>query len=273
MPNVAIDYSKIKSQKGLPQQDSHVPVIHTEDVNVWYGNNQALYNVNIDILKNKITAFIGPSGCGKTTLLKCFNRMNDIVRDFRLEGKIMLHGENLYDESQDVIKIRQKVGMVFQQPNPFPMTIYDNIKLPIVENLHNVGRNRTREIVLEKLKAANLYDEVKDRLSKSALRLSGGQQQRLCIARALSIEPEILLFDEPCSALDHISTLKIENLLLELKEKFTIVIVTHNLQQATRIADYVAFFYQGKIEEQGTAQEVFLSPKSKTTANYLHGAF
>lgn len=272
MPNIALDYN-ILSNKQASSAESGEAAINVENVNVWYGNNQALKDVNISIMKNKITAFIGPSGCGKTTLLKCLNRMNDIVKTFRLEGKITLHGEDLYNKDQDVIKIRQKIGMVFQQPNPFPMTIYDNIKLPIVENMNNVGRSRTREIVIEKLKAANLYDEVQTRLNKSAMRLSGGQQQRLCIARALSIEPEILLFDEPCSALDHISTMKIENLLLDLKEKFTIVIVTHNLQQATRIADYVAFFYQGKIEEQGPAQDVFLSPKSELTANYLRGAF
>lgn len=272
MTDVALDYTKIADRFNLPDENGDT-AIRVENVNVWYGNNQALKDINIEIMKNRITAFIGPSGCGKTTLLKCFNRMNDIINSFRLEGKITLHGEDLYDKKQDVMKIRQKIGMVFQQPNPFPMTIFDNIRLPVVENIRNIGSSRTREIVMEKLKASNLYDEVKDRLNRSALRLSGGQQQRLCIARALSIEPEILLFDEPCSALDHISTLKIENLLLELKEKFTIVIVTHNLQQATRIADNVAFFYQGRIEEQGPAQEVFLNPESTLTANYLHGAF
>ncbi len=272
MANVAIDYTRVAKQTGPVRGNGDI-AISAENVNVWYGNNQALRDVNINIMKNSITAFIGPSGCGKTTLLKCFNRMNDIVTDFRLEGKILLHGEDLYDRSRNVIKIRQKIGMVFQQPNPFPMTIFDNLKLPIVENSNGMGKSQARDIIVEKLKAANLYDEVKSRLNQSALRLSGGQQQRLCIARALSIEPEILLFDEPCSALDHISTMKIENLLLELKEKFTIVIVTHNLQQATRIADYVAFFYQGRIEEQGSAQDVFLNPKSKLTSNYLHGAF
>jgi phosphate ABC transporter, ATP-binding protein len=271
MPST-IDYTMLQNQDKLIFENNE-SVIKAENVNVWYGNNKALQNVNIDIQKNSITAFIGPSGCGKTTLLKCFNRMNDIVKDFRLEGKITMHGENLYESNRDVINIRQKIGMVFQQPNPFPMTIYDNIKLPVVENMHGISKNKVNEIIINKLKAANLYDEVDKRLHKSALRLSGGQQQRLCIARALSIEPEILLFDEPCSALDHISTMKIESLLLELKERFTIVIVTHNLQQATRIADYVAFFYQGKIEEQGLAQEVFLNPKSKLTANYLHGEF
>lgn len=271
MANIAIDYSKIarNNNKSEPSDTA----ITVRNVNAWYGATHALKDINIDIARNGITAFIGPSGCGKTTMLKCFNRMNDIIKNFRIEGSILLHGEDLYGPDQDSIKIRRKIGMVFQQPNPFPMTIYDNIKLPIAENLDNTDRSRTREIVIQKLKAANLYDEVKSRMNQSALRLSGGQQQRLCIARALSIEPEILLFDEPCSALDHISTLKIENLLLDLKEKFTIVIVTHNLQQATRIADYVAFFYQGKIEEQGPAQDVFLSPKSELTANYLRGAF
>ncbi len=272
MANVSIDYKNTAPRKGTPVKDSET-VIRVENADAWYGNTQALHQINMSIKKNSITAFIGPSGCGKTTLLKCFNRMNDIVKDFRLEGKIRLHGEDLYDRGRNVINIRQRIGMVFQQPNPFPMTIFDNLKLPIVENIQGIGRSRVREIVIEKLKASNLYDEVKSRLNQSALRLSGGQQQRLCIARALAIEPEILLFDEPCSALDHISTMKIESLLLELKEKFTIVIVTHNLQQATRIADYAAFFYQGRIEEQGPAQDVFLSPQSKLTANYLHGAF
>lgn len=272
MANVNIDYSNI-TNRNLFSSEHNEPAIRVENVNAWYGDNKALENISIDIMKNSITAFIGPSGCGKTTLLKCFNRMNDIVGSFRLEGKITMHGEDLYDKNINVINVRQKVGMVFQQPNPFPMTIFDNIKLPVVENHNHISRNETRKIVIEKLKASNLYDEVKFRLNQSALKLSGGQQQRLCIARALSIEPEILLFDEPCSALDHISTLKIENLLLELRENFTIVIVTHNLQQATRIADYVAFFYQGRIEEQGLSQEVFLNPKSTMTANYLHGAF
>ena len=272
MANVFIDYNNTANHDINPVRDTGT-AISVENVNAFYGNTQALHQVNMNIKKNSITAFIGPSGCGKTTLLKCINRMNDIVKNFRLEGNIRLHGEDLYDRSRDVMSIRQKIGMVFQQPNPFPMTIFDNIRLPIVENIQGIGRSKVREIIIQKLKDASLYDEVKSRLNQSALRLSGGQQQRLCIARALSIEPEILLFDEPCSALDHISTMKIENLLLELKEKFTIVIVTHNLQQATRIADYAAFFYQGRIEEQGLAQDVFLNPQSQLTANYLHGAF
>lgn len=271
MTKLGIDYTKVSSRVDTSGEDAGI-ALQSENANVWYSGTHALKGVNIRIQKNRITAFIGPSGCGKTTLLKCFNRMNDIVTGFRLEGRITMHGEDLYDKGQSPTKIRKRIGMVFQQPNPFPMTIYNNIKLPIVENITGVSKNRIREIVKDKLQSANLYEEVKDRLNKSALRLSGGQQQRLCIARALALEPEILLFDEPCSALDHISTMKIENLLMELKKKYTIVIATHNLQQATRIADQVAFFYQGKIEEQGSAQDVFLNPQSALTANYLHGA-
>lgn len=248
-------------------------VFSVKNVNVKYGDNHALKDINLEILKNSITAFIGPSGCGKTTLLKSLNRMNDLIKSFNISGNILLDNKNLYDSDVNVINLRRKVGMVFQQPNPFPMTIFDNVKLPVEENITGLSKSRIREIVVDKLKAANLYDEVKTRLNKSALRLSGGQQQRLCIARALAIEPEILLFDEPCSALDHISTMKIEELLLELKERFTIVIVTHNLQQAARIADYVVFFYKGRIEEQGVARDIFMNPKSELTANYLHGAF
>ncbi len=272
MTKVGIDFTQL-TKRIEPLGETSEIALQAENVNVWYSDTHALKEVNISIPKNRITAFIGPSGCGKTTLLKCFNRMNDIVSGFRLEGRITLHGEDLYAKSQSPKKIRQKIGMVFQQPNPFPMTIYDNIKLPVIENMADVSKSRIHEIVIEKLQSSSLLEEVKDRLNKSALRLSGGQQQRLCIARALALEPEILLFDEPCSALDHISTLKIENMLMELKKKYTIVIVTHNLQQATRIADQVAFFYQGKIEEQGPAQDVFLNPQSTLTSNYLHGAY
>lgn len=271
MATVNIDFSQVLSTDDAAGTEGIA--LNAENVNVWYSGTQALKDVTIAIPKNRIVAFIGPSGCGKTTLLKCFNRMNDIVPGFRLEGKISLHGEDLYDGRQNPIQIRKRIGMVFQQPNPFPMTIYDNLRLPIVENMHGISKSRLDRIIMEKLQAANLYEEVKDRLHKSALRLSGGQQQRLCIARALALDPEILLLDEPCSALDHISTFKIENLLAELKKNYTIIIVTHNLQQATRIADHVAFFYQGRIEEQGPAQEVFLNPQSELTARYLHGAY
>ena len=247
-------------------------IINIQNLSVWYGANQALANVNLDIQKNSITAFIGPSGCGKTTLLRCLNRMNDLIPGFSRSGTIRIDGEDIYSV-RDVKSIRRKVGMVFQQPNPFPATIYDNMQLPIRENLDQTDRKKTREIIIDKLKSAYLYEEISQRLNKSALRLSGGQQQRLCIARALTIEPEIILFDEPCSALDPISTMKIEDLLLGLKERYTIVIVTHNLEQARRIADYVAFFYQGRIEEQGSFMEIFTSPNSKLTRDYIRGVF
>lgn len=249
-------------------------IIEIKNLNVWYGTTKALNHVNMNIYKNKITAFIGPSGCGKTTLLRCFNRMNDLVKSFKLEGTVKIDGDDIYERKQDVIAIRRKTGMVFQQPNPFPMSIYDNFKLPIKENSHQrIGKKRIREIAIESLKAAHLYDEVQSRMHESALRLSGGQQQRLCIARALVIQPEIILFDEPCSALDPISTMKIEDLLEDLKEKYTIVIVTHNLEQARRIADYVAFFYQGDIIEQNTSEKIFTSPQSEKTRDYLMGVF
>lgn len=254
----------------IPGEEAAITI---KKLNVWYGQNQALYNVNMIIPKNKITAFIGPSGCGKTTLLKCLNRMNDLINCFRLEGEIIIDGQELYDPSVDVVEARKKTGMVFQQPNPFPTTIYKNLSLPLKENFPSINKKRIDEIVEQKLKAAYLFEEVKDRLNKSALRLSGGQQQRLCIARALTIEPEIILLDEPCSALDHISTMKIEELLEELKQKYTIVIVTHNLQQAARIADYVAFFYNGKVEEYSTAQDIFTNPQSTITHNYINGLF
>lgn len=248
-------------------------VISVKDLNAWYGDNQALSNVNIDIKRNRITAFIGPSGCGKTTLLRCLNRMNDLIESFWMTGDIILDGESLLSSKQDVIELRRKVGMVFQQPNPFPKTIYDNMSLPIKENLKYLGRVKIDETIKRCLEAAGLYDEITSRLHTSALRLSGGQQQRLCIARALTVNPEVILFDEPCSALDPISTMKIEDMLMELKEKYTIVIVTHNLQQASRIADYVAFFYQGEIVEQRNADEFFNNPQTDLAQRYLTSRF
>jgi phosphate transport system ATP-binding protein len=268
-----INYTYELKNNSLTKDTINDVCIKAENVNVWYGNNHALKDVNIDIQKNKITAFIGPSGCGKTTFLKCLNRMNDLISIFRMEGKITVDGDDLYSNKQDTIKLRQRIGMVFQQPNPFPKTIYENLKLPIVENYGRMSKKKIDEIIENKLRAASLYDEVHNRLNKSAHMLSGGQQQRLCIARTLTINPEIILFDEPCAALDHISTLKIENMLTELKEKYTIIIVTHNLQQATRIADNVAFFYQGKIEEQGPAYDIFVNPKSQLTQDYIQGVF
>ena len=256
-----------------PMDNNNLTVLHARNINVWYGDKKALTDVDIEIKSNSITAFIGPSGCGKTTLLRCFNRMNDLVESFRLTGEITLDGEDVYSRNRDINELRRRVGMVFQQPNPFPKTIYDNMMLPVRENYKNLGKSRVDEIVRHNLKAAFLYEEVADRLGSSALRLSGGQQQRLCIARALTVNPEIILFDEPCSALDPISTMKIEDLILELKKKYTIVIVTHNLQQASRIADHVAFFYEGEIVEQGKTYEFFSNPRTKIAQDYLSNKF
>lgn len=248
-------------------------VFNINNLNVWYGEKQALKNVNLNILKNKITAFIGPSGCGKTTLLKCLNRMNDIINSFSYDGEIFLNGEDVNSPDCDVIHLRKKVGMVFQQPNPLPTSIKKNLLLPIKEHYPHLSKSEIDEIIYKRLKDAHIFDEVSGRLNESALRLSGGQLQRLSIARALTIDPEIILFDEPCSALDPISTMKIEELLLELKEKYTIIIVTHNLQQAVRISDYAAFFYQGEIIENSTASELFINPKQELTQKYISGKF
>ncbi len=247
--------------------------ISIQNLSAWYGRIQALQDINIDIPRHRITAFIGPSGCGKTTLLRCLNRMNDLTRGFYLYGAIKLGGEDIYARNYNVTTLRAQVGMVFQEANPFPMSIYNNLLLPLKESNRHLNRMAAREIVVRKLQTTGLYNEVKHRLHQSALKLSGGQQQRLCIARALTIEPEVLLLDEPCSALDPISTSKIETLLLELSKQYTIIIVTHNLQQAARIADYVAFFYQGKLVEQGPADELFVNPQMKQTEEYLQGLF
>lgn len=246
--------------------------ISTRDLNLYYGANHALKNVSLDLYANQITAFIGPSGCGKSTYLKTLNRMNDLVPGVKIEGKVLLDGEDIYDPRVDTTLLRKKVGMVFQQPNPFPMSIYDNIAYgPRIHGLKNKGQ--LDEIVEKSLKGAALWDEVKDRLKKSALGLSGGQQQRLCIARALAVEPEVLLMDEPTSALDPISTLKIEDLMDELKKKYTVVIVTHNMQQATRIADRTAFFLVGEVVEYAPTDELFSHPKEKKTEDYITGRF
>ena len=246
--------------------------IVTTDLNLHYGSNHALKNINLDIYTNKITALIGPSGCGKSTYLKTLNRMNDLVDGVKIEGRVLIDGENIYDPRVDTTLLRKKVGMVFQQPNPFPMSIYDNIAYG--PRIHGVkSKGQLDEIVERSLNGAALWDEVKDRLKKSALGLSGGQQQRLCIARALAVEPEILLMDEPTSALDPISTLKIEDLMDELKQKYTVVIVTHNMQQATRIADYTAFFLVGEIIEYAPTTDLFSHPKEKKTEDYITGRF
>ena len=234
--------------------------ISTQNLNLYYGENHALKNINLDLYENKITAFIGPSGCGKSTYLKTLNRMNDLVPNVKIEGTVLLDGEDIYDPQVDTTLLRKKVGMVFQQPNPFPMSIYDNVAYgPRIHGIKN--KAQLDEIVERSLKGAALWDEVSDRLKKSALGLSGGQQQRLCIARALAVEPEVLLMDEPTSALDPISTLKIEDLMDDLKSKYTVAIVTHNMQQATRIADYTAFFLVGEVVEYATTDELFTMPK------------
>lgn len=247
-------------------------IITVKDLKLWYNTSQALKNVNINIEQNTITALIGPSGCGKSTFLKTINRMNDLVPGVRVEGEILYGDTNIFDKSVDVNELRRDIGMVFQKPNPFPMSIYDNIAYgPRTHGIKN--KIALDEIVEESLRGAAIWDEVKDRLKKSALGLSGGQQQRLCIARALAVKPKILLMDEPTSALDPISTSKIEDLAMELKEKYTIVIVTHNMQQAVRISDKTAFFLLGELIEYGNTEELFSNPKEKKTEDYITGRF
>jgi phosphate transport system ATP-binding protein len=247
-------------------------IIEVENVDFYYGSNHALKSINVEIPEKKATAFIGPSGCGKTTLLRCLNRMNDLVLNTRLTGSIKLDSKDIYDPSTDVINLRRRVGMIFQKWNPFPKSIYENV----VYGLRIVGinnRNLLDEVAEKSLRRAALWDEVKDNLNKSATDLSGGQQQRLCIARALAVEPEVLLMDEPCSALDPISTAKIEELIHELKDTFTIVIVTHNMQQAARCADRTAFFYLGELIEVGETGKLFTAPEKRQTEDYITGRF
>ena len=243
-----------------------------EDLDLYHGDFQALHNINLDIRENEILSFIGPSGCGKSTLLKCLNRMNDLVVGCKIDGKITLDGEDIYRKNYDVNKLRKRVGMVFQQPNPFPMSIYENIAYgPKTHGIKN--KSELDEIVESSLKQAAIWEEVKDELNKSALSLSGGQQQRLCIARAIAVNPEVILMDEPTSALDPISTGKIEDLAQELKEDYTIVMVTHNMQQASRISDKTAFFLHGIIVEYGNTIDVFTNPKEEKTELYVTGRF
>ena len=247
-------------------------IITAKNLNLYYGNAQALKNVNIDIEKNSVTALIGPSGCGKSTFLRTINRMNDLIDSVKIDGEVLYENENIYGQDYDVIDLRKKVGMVFQKANPFPMSIYENIAYG--PKIHGVKNKKLLDEIVEKsLKGAVLWDEVKDRLKKSALGLSGGQQQRLCIARTLAVEPEVLLMDEPTSALDPISTLKIEELMDVLKKKYTVIIVTHNMQQAGRISDFTAFFLNGEIVESGKTEEIFYKPKDKRTEDYITGRF
>lgn len=243
-----------------------------KNLHLYYGDNHALKGVNMQIKKNAVTAFIGPSGCGKSTFLKTLNRMNDLVDNVRIEGTVLLDGEDIYAEDVDTTILRKKVGMVFQQPNPFPMSIYDNIAYgPRVHGIKD--KRKLDEIVEESLRGAAIFDEVKDRLKKSALGLSGGQQQRICIARALAVQPEVLLMDEPTSALDPISTSKIEDLMEELKKKYTVVVVTHNMQQAVRVSDDTAFFLVGEMVEFGETKNIFAYPRDKRTEDYITGRF
>lgn len=247
-------------------------IITVKDLDLYYGDHKALNGINMDIERNSITAFIGPSGCGKSTFLRTLNRMNDLIPNVKIEGKVIYNDKNIYDKNVDIYNLRKEVGMVFQKPNPFPMSIYDNVAYgPRTHGIHN--KEKLDKIVEESLKNAAIYDEVKDNLKKSALSLSGGQQQRLCIARALAVKPKVLLMDEPTSALDPISTGKIEELALVLKKDYTIVIVTHNMQQALRISDKTAFFLLGDLIEYDDTQKIFSMPKNKKTEDYITGRF
>lgn len=246
--------------------------IQAENVNFYYGDKQTLKNVNMSIFQNRVTAIIGPSGCGKSTFIRLLNRMNDLIPNTRVEGRILLDNHNIYDPGVDVVTLRRKVGMVFQKPNPFPKSIRDNLSYGLKIN----GIKSTDSIentIRRSLEEAALWDEVKDRLNESALRLSGGQQQRLCIARCLAVEPEVILFDEPCASLDPISTKRIEELIEQLKQRYTIVIVTHNMQQAARVSDYTAFMYLGELIEFGPTEKIFTIPENKHTEDYISGKF
>ncbi|MGZ4970709.1 MAG: phosphate ABC transporter ATP-binding protein PstB [Methylobacter sp.] len=266
-----IDVSSVlRDKKGSGEQ--HETCIKVENLNLFYGEKQALHGVSMEMAKKKVTAYIGPSGCGKSTLLRCINRMNDLVDNVTIEGKILLDNDNIYDKSVNVAALRRRVGMVFQKPNPFPKSIFENVTYGL--RIQGINDKRILEETVENsLRGAALWDEVKDRLNDNALGLSGGQQQRLVIARAIAIEPEVLLLDEPASALDPISTLKIEELINELKEKYTIVIVTHNMQQAARVSDYTAFMYMGELIEMGTTSELFTNPRKKQTEDYITGRY
>ncbi|QKF86934.1 phosphate ABC transporter, ATP-binding protein [Campylobacter blaseri] len=247
--------------------------IQTKNLSLWYGEKQALKSISMDIYKNQITAFIGPSGCGKSTFLRCLNRMNDLIDSVLIKGKVTLDGHDIYAPDVDEVSVRKKVGMVFQQPNPFPKSIYDNVAYaPLMHDLVRKGKE-CDELVEKSLKRAGLWNEVKDKLKEPGTALSGGQQQRLCIARAIAVSPEVILMDEPTSALDPISTQVIEALMLELKKDYTIIVVTHNMQQASRVADYTAFFHMGDLIEYGQTEQIFINPKEDKTEQYITGKF
>ncbi|MFT3930163.1 MAG: phosphate ABC transporter ATP-binding protein PstB [Spongiibacteraceae bacterium] len=268
----AIDIAQLGRTGTQRSLESEEICLSVRNANLFYGQKQALYDVNMEIPRKRVTAFIGPSGCGKSTLLRCFNRMNDLVDGCRIEGKMLLDGADIYDKSVDVASLRRRVGMVFQKPNPFPKTIYENVAYGL--RIQGINKKRTLDEVVERsLRSAALWDEVKDRLHDNALGMSGGQQQRLVIARTIAVEPEVVLLDEPASALDPISTLKIEELIYELKAKYTLVIVTHNMQQAARVSDYTAFMYMGKLIEFDSTDRLFTNPKQRQTEDYITGRY
>jgi len=246
--------------------------IETRNLNFYYGRNHVLKNINFSVPRNNVTAVIGPSGCGKSTLIRLFNRMNDIIPNTRLEGQILLDGEDIYAPGMDVVELRRRVGLVFQKPNPFPKSIFDNVAYGLRIN-GRLSRSEIEARVEKSLKEAALWDEVKDRLKDNALSLSGGQQQRLCIARALAVEPEVILFDEPCSAIDPIATARIEELIIKLKEKYTVIIVTHNMQQAARVSDFTAFLWLGQLIEFDRTEKIFTNPANRLTEDYITGRF
>ncbi len=247
--------------------------IEVNGLNLWYGDNHALHNISLDIYENKITALIGPSGCGKSTFLRCLNRMNDLIPIVKIDGQTVIDGKNIYDKDVDEVSVRKKIGMVFQQPNPFPKSIYENVAYaPLKHGIVKKGK-ACDELVESSLKKAGLWEEVKEKLDAPGTSLSGGQQQRLCIARTIAVKPKVILMDEPTSALDPISTEKIEALMLELKKDYTIITVTHNMQQAARVADYTAFFHLGKLIEYDTTDTIFVNPSNKKTEDYITGRF
>ncbi|MHA1685429.1 MAG: phosphate ABC transporter ATP-binding protein PstB [Candidatus Heimdallarchaeaceae archaeon] len=247
-------------------------IIEAEDLNLWYGENHVLKDICMKVMRNKVTALMGPSGCGKSTLIRCFNRMNDIIVNCRVKGKVFFKGKDIYSTNTNVFVIRKKIGMVFQKPNPLPKSIYENVAYG--PRIHGINDNEKLDKIVEKsLRAAALWDEVKDRLEDPAMALSGGQQQRLCIARALAVEPEVILMDEPCSSLDPIATAKIEDLINDLKNKYTVVIVTHNMQQAARVSDYTGFLYLGQLIEFGHTKQIFETPQEELTERYITGRF
>jgi phosphate transport system ATP-binding protein len=252
--------------------NGHSDKIIIKDLNFYYGSKQALYNVSISVKENEVTALIGPSGCGKTTFLRCLNRMHDLYAGNRYEGEIILDNANILDKGLDLIKLRSKIGMVFQKPTPFPMSVFDNIAFGL--KLSGLSKkNELAPLVEKALKDSALWDEIKDRLNESALALSGGQQQRLCIARAIAVQPEVILMDEPCSALDPVATAKIEDMMTELKKKYTVVIVTHNMQQAARVSEWTGFFMMGEVKEFDKTQKIFTTPSNKLTEDYITGRF